>query len=240
MSEEKKESETAAPAKKKRSVQGSGKRMTNRQRAEAIALWRSGTVTLTELAKKYNKSTNALVMLFKKNNVKKGETADKVTEAVTRKINEKLINTDDIVVRVRDTKEEHYKIASGIAKLTWSLIVMAKKSNKPMRTILHDLRALKNAAEIFKIAREERFVSLGIKEFENLGDKPLPQLVVKELTGEDIKRIQNTRLGDSELDIDEGDIPTLSEEELSTPTVPPEGDDEGDYDDDDDEDEDDE
>lgn len=239
MSEEKKTSETAAPAKKKRSVQGSGKRMTNRQRAEAMALWRSGTVTLTELAKKYNKSTNALVMLFKKNNVKKGETADKVTEAVTRKINEKLINTDDIVVRARDTKEEHYKIASGIAKLTWSLIVMAKKNNKPMRTILHDLRALKNAAEIFKIAREERFVSLGIKEFENLGDKPLPQLVVKELTGEDIKRIQNTRLGDSELDIDEGDIPTLSEEELSTPTVPSEEDDEGDYDDDD-EDEDDE
>ncbi|MDL2284440.1 hypothetical protein LJC19_04785 [Oxalobacter sp. OttesenSCG-928-P03] len=164
--------------------------MSAAQKAEAIALWESGNVTLDMLAKKFKKDKSTLMRLFQKEGAAKGsaeeETKQKVAEAV-----EKAIVSDATVLaeRIRDTKEEHYKMASALARLTWGIIAEARKAGKPVATIATDMKALQAAAQILKTTREERYAVLGITSKDDDPDKPLPELVIKELDPDDIRKI---------------------------------------------------
>jgi transposase-like protein len=193
------------------------RRMTTSARAEAIALWKSGEMTVDQLAKKFKKNRTTLFKLFKDEGAVKGADAAITKARVETAVAAAIVDDATVIAtRIRETKDEHYKMASGISKLTWQIIVAAKSENRPYGSVGGDLRALKTAAETLRITREERYAVLGINENDDSDEKDIPVLQVQELTAEDIYAMNRQRALEANQDLglaDIDDIESMGDEE---------------------------
>lgn len=189
-----------------------GKMLSTTEKAQAIALWRAGAVTLDELASKFHRSRETFIRLFNKEGVTKGEARveheKKVSEAV-----EAAALTDAVVIanRIRDTKDQHYKMAQMIAVNTFRLIQTAITEKRPIASITSDVKAYKIAAETIKIAREERFAVLGLNDDKREDQTEMPDLVIKELTAEEIKQMHK-QMSEEEAAVPDLEMPGLDTE----------------------------
>lgn len=170
----------------------SGTRLTPKQWAEAEALWESGEVTLDDLAAKFGKHKSNFSRHFDKLSIKRGSKAEahkkKVHEAVT------AAAVDDATVtaaRIRETKEDHYKMSSSLAKLVWSEILTAKQGGHPLAVATANLKALDIAATSLKKLREERWAVLGLDKADFIDEDGLPELTIQELTAEQLEELRN-------------------------------------------------
>lgn len=197
-----------------------GRHMTSGERAECLALWAAGEATLVELAKKYAKSTSTINALIRREGVKKGQDKQK-REALVQEAVQKQAITDaqKFAERITETKEEHYKMASGISKLIWNEIAEAKKEKRPLATAYHNIKTLKSAADALKTLRDERYTILGIRAEDDDENKPLPELTVRELTVKDIEEIQRREAIEAENDLGVPDI-ELGDEDLMEDDLP--------------------
>lgn len=194
------------------------KRLTTADKAEAIALWKSGTVTLDDLAKKFKKDRGTFIRLFKEEGVTKGETAAETEKKVAEAVTSTLIDEATVLAqRIKQTKEDHLKYANAISKITYSLIARATQERTPYATLLQEMKSLELAARVFKLTRDEKYAVLNIREDDDNEDKPLPDLVVQELTAQDIKELhERSLMSDDELGLNEDD---LGDGELMIPDV---------------------
>lgn len=175
------------------------KRMTPKQWAEADALWASGEVTLAQLRKRFGKSNKSFTDRFEKLGIKKGEGAKAHAEKVKEEVTKASVEDATIMAaRIKETKEEHYKMASGLAKLTWAEILRTKQDGVPIGTALTNLKALDSAMTVLKKAREERYAVLGLDRADAVDENEVPELVISELTAEQITALQERSF--SELD----------------------------------------
>lgn len=188
--------------------------LTTSDKAKLFSLWRQGEMTVDQLAKLFKKDRSTILRLFKDNGVVKGSDKKAVEERVQEQVQRQIVDDASVIAgRIRDTKDEHYKMANGIAKLTWKVIVDAQQAKKPMASVSGDLKALKAAAETLRIAREERYAVLGIVEGDQGDDGDLPTLAVTELTAKDIKEMNRRaalqaadELGIAALNVDEDEL----------------------------------
>lgn len=196
--------------------------LTPKQWAEAEALWTSGAVTYEDLAKKFGKSISTFERHFKAKGLTKGAAA----AAVKKKVEEKLAsNTIDeatvIAARIKETKEQHYSWSSNLAKLAWNEILVAKSAGHPVATVMNNLKALGAAANVIKAMREERWAVLGLDRPDAVDPADLPELLIAELTAEQIQELR---------DRDHSEIDDM----IGVPATTPAGSGEDDQDDDDD------
>ena len=167
-------------------------RMTPRQWAEAEALWESGEVTLDDLAKRFDKDRSAFVRYFKKHGIVKGSRAAARKEEVKEAVAAAGIDEATVLAnRIRETKEDHYKMSSALAKLVWAEVLTAKKDEKPFSAIKDNLKALDNAMNVLMKARMERFAILGLNKDDYVDEGGLPELVISELTAAQIEELRN-------------------------------------------------
>ena len=193
-----------------------GKHLNESEKAEAIALWKAGSTTLDQLAERFDRSRTVFIRLFEAQGVAKGESSAEIARKVTEAVETAAMGDIEVIAqRVRETKEEHYKIASGITKLAWSLIVEARQAKKAYSGISFDLRALKYAADIFKTMRDERFALLGLNEKQSPEDDEIGDLEIREVTQKEILEMQRSNAGNDDLqfprldDADIEDIPSV-------------------------------
>lgn len=185
------------------------KRLTNSQIAEATALWKSGAATLKDLAQRFDKSEETFSRLFARLGVKKGEAAEEHSKSVAEKVEASIVDdAGELAKRIRETKEEHFKMASGIRKLIWNEIVEARKNKVAISTTLGNLKALEKAAQALKITREEAYVLLGIADGEDDSDE-VPDLQVKELTADEIKAIHQQQQAEIAAAENDDDLPAV-------------------------------
>lgn len=163
-------------------------RLTPKQWAEIEALWESGDVTLADLVKRFGKSVNTFKGYFKRNGIVRGSRKAAIKSAVLSAAEEEA---SVLAARIKETREEHYKMSSGIAKLAWSEILQAKSSGAPVGVAMSNLKALDTAASILKKTREERYAVLGLFEEKAVDDEGLPELIIKELTAEQIAELRD-------------------------------------------------
>ena len=200
-----------APEKKRRP----NRPLNEKQKAEAIALWQSGSVSLSDLETKFKKDRTTFLRLFKDAGVSKGETAEDTAKQVKQAVEQAIIADASVTAtRIRETREDVYRMATGIRRLVWATLLKARNEGLPVATVASDMKALQLAANTIKITREERYVALGIREDDDNEDKPLPDLVVQELTVEDIKQMheQAAREQEDELGLAEIGDETLIDE----------------------------
>ena len=173
-------------------VKTSTPRMTPRQWAEAEALWEAGEVTLDDLATRFDKDRSAFVRYFKKHGIVKGSRAAARKEEVKEAVAAAGIDEATVLAnRIRETKEDHYKMSSALAKLVWAEVLTAKKDEKPFSAIKDNLKALDNAMNVLMKARMERFAILGLDKDDYVDEDSLPELVISELTAAQIEELRN-------------------------------------------------
>lgn len=204
----------ATPVKKRRPV----RQLTEAQKAEAIALWKAGAVSLADLEKKFKKDRTTFLRVFKEAGVTKGETAEENAKKVQEAVEQTLINDATVLAeRIKNTKDETYKIASAIRRAVGMLIVKAQRENVPFATLANDMKALQLGANTIKIVREECYAVLGVSVDDANEDKPLPDLEIRELTIEDIKKMHAAQVVQDDFGLDEldklGDEAILTEDD---------------------------
>lgn len=180
-------------------------RLTTAEIAEAVALYESGSTTLEELGRRFGKRPETFMRLFKKMGVVKGSKAAETTERVKEEVEKSMLDDAALLAtRIRETKEEHYKMASALGKLSWNEILVAKREGRTYASTMNELKALGQALVNLRIAREERYIVLGIGDG-NTEDPEIPELPIHELTQEQIEEMRAKAGDDLELDsLDDG------------------------------------
>lgn len=167
-------------------------RVTPKQWAEAEALWESGEVTLEDLVNKFGKSLSTFKRHFDKMGVVKGSKKEALKKRVAEEVVKAAIDDATITAaRIRETKEEHYKMATGLAKLTWGEILKTKQDGAPVAVATNNLKALDLAMSVLKKAREERWAVLGLDRVDAVDGNELPELVISELTADQIQELRD-------------------------------------------------
>ncbi|MCL2874765.1 MAG: DNA-binding protein [Betaproteobacteria bacterium] len=169
-----------------------GKRPSQRQWAEAEALWEAGEVTLPFLASKLKVSTSGISLHMKRRGIVRGSKAEEHKKRVAEAVTSAAI--DDATVhagRIRETKEQHYQMAAGISKLAWNEVISAKANGTPFSAIAGNLKSLDAAMTVLLKARNERWAVLGLDRADTIDNDGLPQLLISELTAEQIEDLRS-------------------------------------------------
>ena len=197
---------TEAKTKTKTKAKAKSKRLPARTWAVIDALWEAGDATYNDLVAKFGVSRQGLRTHFKSKGIvqrsKKEEIAKVVSEDLTKAVSEEATI---LAARIKETKEEHYKMASGLAKLTWAEILKAKQDGIPVGTAINNLKALDTAMTVLKKAREERYAVLGLDK-DAVDENEVPELVISELTADQIETLRKrsfSEIEEIEVDLDE-------------------------------------
>ena len=174
-------------------------RLTPKQWAELEALYASGELNLGQLARKAGKAFKTVKDHMVKHGIKHGSAVEHkkaIAQAVT---NASIEDATVLASRIRETKEEHYKMASGLAKLTWAEILKTKQDGNPLSMALGNLKSLDAAMTILKKAREERYAVLGL-DGDFVDENEVPELVISELTADQVMALQQKSFSTEDLD----------------------------------------
>lgn len=182
--------------------------LTAAQSAEAISLWAAGNVTLEQLCERYKKDKSTMIRFFNKSGVAKGEKAEEQSKKIAQEIEKSVVDdAAKIAERIRETKEDSYKLAKAIERLISGEIIDARSKGLPISSKAANIKTLVEAAKGLKMTREERYAILDIGG--DTGEEEVPDLEIKELTVEEIKAIQQASLQESkedDLDVPDMDI----------------------------------
>lgn len=167
------------------------RRLTPKQWAEAEALYESGEVTQVDLARRFKISEQAMHMHMKRNGIVRGKTAEEHKKRVAEEVTKAAIDDATIIAaRIRETKEEHYKMSSAIAKMSFAEILKAKQDGAPLSVAMNNLKSLDLAMTVLAKARIERWSVLGLDKADYVDEDGLPELLISELTAEQIEALR--------------------------------------------------
>lgn len=159
--------------------------------AKIEALWEEGDTTYADLVKKYGKSVSTFERHFKKRGTVKGAARDARKKKAEEQLASKAIDDGTVLAaRIKETKEEHYKISAALTRLTWNEILSAKNEARAFSTALNNLKALDAAASVLKKTREERFAVLGLDRNDTVNPDEIPELVISELTADQVEQLR--------------------------------------------------
>lgn len=175
-------------------------RLTSKQWAEAEALWESGLVTYEDLRKRFGLAQSSFERHFKRKNIIKGAKAIATRKKVDEKLEAEAVDEAAVLAaRIRETKEQHYTMANNLGKLIWSEVLEAKRDKKPVAVALNNIKALREAVASLAIVRAEKWSVLGLDRPDAVDPDELPELVISELTAEQIEKLRSR----DEIDIDD-------------------------------------
>lgn len=167
-------------------------RMTPKEWAKAEVLWRSGEMTAEQIGAKFGKEATTIKKHFAKRGVRYGSNAEEIRKKAQEENTAAALEEVSLVTqRIRETKEEHYKMSSAIAKLTWTEVLQARQNKTPYAAIIGNLKALETAANVLAKTRAERYAVLGLDKDDNQDADLLPTLLVQELTEEQVESLRN-------------------------------------------------
>lgn len=188
---------------KTKPVLKTGKRLTPTEWAQIEEMWASGDFTLVDLASTFGANASYLSQALSKRGIEKGSKAEIYAEAAKEETAKDMISdAAKNIKRIKDSKDEHYKYASAIAKLIFSVIAKQVSDKKPLADIKDDIATLKLAMSGIQLARADRWAITGLDREPDAGDE-IPVLPIEEFSEKDLKEIE--RLGDPNLDIPDSD-----------------------------------
>lgn len=173
-------------------------RLTPSQWREIELLWESGEVTLKDLSEKYGKRIDTFTTHFRKHKIKKGSRVEELRK-IAEQMQREQARTDASVIsqRIRDTKEQHYKMADGISRLVFKEVLDVRKRGGQFREIQNDLKSLFLAMDTLKKCREERWAILGLDK-DAIDEESLPELVMTTMTPEQAQALRQSQEEDEE------------------------------------------
>lgn len=175
------------------------------KKAEARELWETASMTLDGIAAHIGIGRSSVSRYFKEAGIKHGARLKEAEEELRRKMLEESAAKAALhLERVSETKDQHYSWATAIARLTMAQIIKAQKDKASLASVANEIKTLEKVTAVLHNAMQQRYKALGIDKIdEDPGD--LPELLVTELTANEIEEMRNQK--------DEDDADDLSDEE---------------------------
>jgi hypothetical protein len=183
------------------------KRLTVAEKAEAIALYRSGKVTLDDLGKKFKKRPEAFSRLFTRMGIVKGAAIEEMSKKLEAVVEARaLSDVEETLKKIAQTRDEHFRMSSSLAKFAWAELIRARQAGIDIATLKDLMTTLKIAGEVVGSARKELFAILNVDKHDKESDfENLPELTVRELSGSELLQLQSQSVEDLNEDGDAGD-----------------------------------
>lgn len=193
------------------------RRMTPAQWAEARAMWASGEFTAEQIAEKFGVARETLSRRFKKDGVKKGQSA--IDKRVEAEIIEKATkNVDKWAERAEQARESFYKTYEMLHKMTVKTIGDAHRG-AGLFSAQPDLKALQMAASVMDRVRLNQWAVIGLDK-ESADEEEIPELLIRELTPDEVQRLKTMQnsVKDEEIEVGEADpyLEDLDDEDVDT------------------------
>lgn len=180
-----------------------GKRLTPTEWGQIEEMWASGDFTLVDLATTFGANASYLSQALSKRGIEKGSKAEIYAEAAKDETAKEMISdAANNIKRIKDSKDEHYKYATTIAKLIFVTIAKAVQDKVALSSIKDDIATLKLAMAGIQLARADRWAITGLDREPDAGDE-IPVLPIEEFTQKELDEIE--RLGDPDLEIEDSD-----------------------------------
>lgn len=188
------------------------KKLTDAQWAEIVTLYELGEHSAADLSKRFGVTPSALSQHFKKNGIVKGSRSGEIAKAVEKEV--KAAHVAAVVTfeskrrqRIEETRENTYLFLDNISKSAMKLLVEAGKASLPPASVYADLKALRLAAAIVEQTRVGRLDVLQANR--DIDEESLPNLVIDDLTDDDIKAHHARNEAESDDDI----LPSVDDED---------------------------
>ena len=177
------EAELEKPAEKQ-------KRLSPTEWEQLKLLWEYGDHTLTDLSDQFGIRPDTIQRRLKEDGIEKGARAHEVKNATATAMHEEMAKqAAENMKRVVETRNDHYRYAEALAKMTMSEVVEAKNSRQAIATKDANLAALNKAAKTLEVLRKERWILLGLDR-EDGDPEDMDELLISELSQEQIDAMQ--------------------------------------------------
>lgn len=174
------------------------KSLTTAQKAEAAALWRSGSVTLEDLAKKFKKRPETFSRLFSRMSIEKGSgvaaAMKKAEDAIATRA---LTDVEETLKRIATVRDSHFRMSQALAIMAFKDIQQAKAGALDVGKLKDVMAVYKMASDVIGNSRKELFAVLDVEKHEK--DKELdelPELTVRELTQSEVNQLTDAPIDD--------------------------------------------
>lgn len=178
----------------------SHKKLTPLEWEEAVALWKSGSVTLVDLSARFGISKNALSDGFKKRGARKGEKAAEYAKKTEDSLK------SEVALRAEEIKQFRKKYQGfGDFIMTLTMVELKRMAEERPRTPETQKRymsSLKMGSDIYAKIRDQKF---HLYDLYNVAeeDEDLPELAVATYTDEQLAAIRRMQeKSDDEVDTD--------------------------------------
>lgn len=169
-------------------------------------------VSVKEIAKQFAVSEATVYRGLKLRHVDPREIAAQAAQELANKDKQKIIE------RIRETKDNDYRLTEFLQKQVVTTIVNAQKEGKRVGSVIDDVKTIKIAIDALRAGTENKFRVLGLdKENEN-ADAVLPELPIRDLTGEEIAAMRNRQNIEDGITLDDADLAEI-EDALNTEEV---------------------
>lgn len=190
------------------------KSLNTKEKAEAAALWRSGAVTLDDLAKKFKKRPETFSRLFARMGIEKGSgeaaAIKKAEEAIAAKVG---TDAEETLRRIAQVKDTHFKMSQSIAVMAFRDLQRAKAAELDIGKLKDAMSVYKLVSDVVGNSRKELFDILNVEKHERDGElDDLPDLTVRELTQGEVDMLSaapeddGMDTGADMLDLDDDDV----------------------------------
>lgn len=189
----------------KKAGRGPAKNLTGAQKAEAVALWRAGEITLEGLSKKFKKRPETFSRMFTRMGITKGSGAAAAIKKAEELVAERVVSDTELTLqRISEVRESHYTMSRHLAKLAFREIINAKNAELDVGKLKDVMAVYKMASDVIGNSRKELFDLLNAEKYEKAEDiDNLPDLTVRELTNDEIEQLHSSPIDDG---MDEDDL----------------------------------
>lgn len=186
---------------KKKPLVSDGRKLTISQKAEAVSMWRTGSVTLEDLARKFKKRPETFSRLFKAMGIEKGSGAEEATKRIVERAEERIVNkTAETLRKIEEAKQRHIAWADGIARLTWAEISKVRAAGTALSDVKDNILTLKIASEVMSNSRKEIYTLMEVEKHEKTQEMDdLPELTVRELTPNEVIQLRDQSIEDDDM-----------------------------------------
>ena len=194
----------------KKPLGSDGRKLTISQKAEAVSMWRSGSVTLEDLARKFKKRKETFSRLFKAMGIEKGSGAEEATKRIVERAEERMVNkAAETLRKIENAKQAHIIYSSNIARMTWAELAKAQSGGLAISDMKDNILTLKIASEVMANTRKEIYTLLEVEKHEKTQElDDLPELTVRELTPNEVIQLRDQAIEDDDM---LGDLSELGE-----------------------------
>lgn len=199
----------------KKAGRGPAKNLTGAQKAEAVALWRAGEITLEGLSKKFKKRPETFSRMFTRMGITKGSGAAAALKKAEELVAERVVSDTELTLqRIAEVRESHFTMSRHLAKLAFREIINAKNAELDVGKLKDVMTVYKMASDVVANSRKELFDLLNVEKHEQADEiDNLPDLTVRELTTNEIEQLHASPMdGDDDEDDLGADMLDLDED----------------------------